>query len=84
MSSEKCQARVGSDSDAQKIQFLENSRAHIRVHRDALISNESADRHFRGITKPLYDMGQGAILFRVTHHWNKARSGRNALRRLLS
>ena len=59
------------------IQFLEDSRAHVRVHRDALISNESADRNLRGITKPLYDMGQSAILFRVTHHWNVSSTARS-------
>jgi hypothetical protein len=59
------------------IQFLEDSRAHVRVHCDAFTSHDSAIRHFRGITKPLYDMGQGAILFRVTHHWNVSSTARS-------
>jgi hypothetical protein len=49
----------------KKIQILEDSRAHVRVHCDGLTSNESAIRHFRGITKPLYDIGQSVILFRA-------------------
>jgi hypothetical protein len=65
MSSEKCKARVGSDCELKTIQFLEDSIAHVRVHCVALTSNESAIRHFREITKPLYDIRQSGILFRA-------------------